>query len=180
MNKLFLSLITICTLLLFSCKNNGGGDPKAVLAEFIDALGKKDMATARTLATAESKSMLDLMEMGMKSDSSESLKYDKSKMEFGEAKIEGDKATVPVKETTSGETINYTLKKEEGSWKVAFDKSSLMNIGMEKMNEKGINPMDSLQSGLDKLNEMDVDSIKQGMREGMKMLDSVNDKNKNP
>jgi len=166
MKKLIFSLVILSSVIFFSCKNSGGGDPKAVLSEFIEALGKKDMATARKLATAESKQMLDLIEMGMKSDSSEAMKYDKSKMEFGEAKV-------PVKETTSGETVNYTLKKEEGSWKVAFDKGTLMNIGMEKMNEKGINPMDSLSGGMDKLKDMDLDSIKEGMKDGIKMLDSA-------
>ncbi len=95
-------------------------------------------------------------------------------MEFGNDKIEGDNTIVPVKEKNSGEIINYTLKKEGGQWKVAFDKSSLMTMGMDKMNEKGINPMDSLQRGMDELKKLNMDSLKQKMQKGMETLDSVN------
>ena len=100
-------------------------------------------------------------------------KFDLAKMEFGEAKIKGDKATVPVKETTSGETLNYTLKKEGGSWKVAFDKSSMMSMGMEKMKEEGVNVSDSIGNVLDELKNLDNDSLKEKMMEGMKALDSA-------
>ena len=70
--------------------------------------------------------------------------------------------------------MNYTLKKEDGSWKVAFDKSSLMSMGMEKMNEKGINPSDSIGKAMDQLKNINMDSLKEGMKKGMEVLDSVN------
>lgn len=172
--KKIIAAVLVCTLTLFvfSCKNAGGGDPKLVLSEFFDALAKKDLSKARTLATAESKQMLDLMEMGLKAEKNEDLaKYDRSKMEFGESKIDGDKATVAVKELSSGETVNYPLKKEGGAWKVAFDKSSLMTIGMDKMNEKGINPLDSMskgieevQKGLDEMKNVNIDSLSKELK----------------
>lgn len=171
MKKVFLALFGIS--IFISCNNSSGSDPKIVLSQFMDALMKKDVATARKLSTADSKSMMDLMEMGMKSDKNESEKYDKSRMVFGDAKIDGDKAIIPVKETTTGETINYTMKKENGQWKVAFDKASLMSMGMEKMSEKGINASDSLSKGMEELKNMNMDSLKEGMQEGMKMLDSM-------
>jgi hypothetical protein len=157
-----------------SCGNTGG-DPKTTLSNFFDALSKKDIATARKFATEESKSMLDMMEMGMNMDKSskDNDKYDKSKMEFGDAKIDGDKATIAVKEKGSGETMNFTMKKEKGTWKVAFDKASMMNMGMEKMKEKGMNPVDSLNKAMDDIKNMNTDSLKAGMEEGMKMLDSA-------
>jgi hypothetical protein len=119
--------------------------------------------------------MLDMMEMGMNMDKSskDNDKYDKSKMEFGDAKIDGDKATIAVKEKGSGETMNFTMKKEKGAWKVAFDKASMMNMGMEKMKEKGMNPVDSLNKAMDDIKNMNTDSLKAGMEEGMKMLDSA-------
>jgi outer membrane murein-binding lipoprotein Lpp len=172
MKKVLLSAIVIATVVLTGC-NSGGGEPKVVLGQFFDALTKKDMATARMLSTADSKTMLDLMEMGMKTETKETEKYDKANMEFGEAKIDGDKATVPVKEKTSGETMNYTLKKEGGSWKVAFDKASIMSMGMDKMNEKGINVTDSLDNIMDELKKVDMDSLQRGMKEGAKALDSA-------
>jgi len=174
MKKILLSLLVLSTVTFFSC-GSGGGNPKAVLSDFFDALSKKDIAAARKLATEESKSMLDMMEMGMKMDASskETDKYDKSKIKFGEPKIEGDKATIAVKEKGTGETLNFTLKKEKGSWKVAFDKASMMSMGMEKMNEKGINVSDSIGKAMDEIKDINMDSLKQGMQEGMKALDSV-------
>lgn len=175
--KKILFAIALFTGLSFLGCNSGGGDPKATLTKFFEALSKKDMEAARKLATKESKSLLDLMEMGMKmskeGDSKESDKFNKDKMEFGEPKIEGDKATIAVKEKTSGESVNFILKKEDGAWKVAFDKASMMNMGMEKMQEKGINPVDSINSAMDKLKNVDMDSLKEGMKKGMEMMDSI-------
>jgi hypothetical protein len=175
MKKILLAIAMLSSVSFFSC-NSGGGDPKAVLAQFFDALSKNDIEGARKLATKDSKSMIDMMEMGMKmgKDKKDSEKFNKNNMEFGEAKIDGDKAVVPVKEKTSGETLNYNLKKEDGGWKVAFDKASIMSMGMEKMNEKGINPADSISSAMDKLKDVNMDSLKEGMKKGMEVLDSVN------
>ena len=117
-----------------------------------------------------------MLEMGMKMDKTKDTdanKFEISRMEFSEPKIDGDKAVVPVKETTSGETLNYTLKKEDGSWKVAFDKSSMMEMGMDKMNEKGINPADSIGAAMEKLKELNIDSLKDGMNRGIESMDSA-------
>lgn len=172
MKKVLLAAIAGMVIMFSGCKS-GGGDPKAVLAEFFDLLSKKDIAGARKLATADSKSMLDMMEMAMKTDTKEATKYDKAKMEYGEAKIEGDKATVPVKEKESGETMNYTLKKEGGSWKVAFDKTSIMSMGMDKMKEEGINVGDSLNNAIDEMQKLNTDSLAGAIKEGAKAMDSA-------
>jgi hypothetical protein len=175
MKKILLAVVAISTTLFFSC-NSGGGDPKSVLSQFFEALSKNDITAARKLATADSKSMIDMMEMGMKmgGDTKDAEKFAKTNLEIGEAKIDGDKATVNVKEIKSGESVNYILKKEGGTWKVAFDKASMMSMGMEKMNEKGINATDSIGKAMDELKNINMDSLKEGMKEGMKVLDSVN------
>lgn len=172
MKRVFLAAFSAAFLLLAGC-NSGGDDPKSVLSDFFDALSKKNLTEARKLATEDSKSMLDMMEMAMKTDSSETAKYDMNKMEFGEAKIEGDKATVPVKEKDSGETMNYTLKKEAGSWKVAFDKASIMNMATEKMKGEGINIGDSLNNVVEEMKNMNTDSLAEKMKEGAKAMDSA-------
>jgi Domain of unknown function (DUF4878) len=175
MKKILLAIVMLSTVSFYSC-NSGGGDPKAVLGQFFTALSKNDIEGARKLATKDSKSMIDMMEMGMKmgKDKSESDKFKPDNMEIGEAKIDGDKAIISVKEKTSGETMNYNLKKEDGGWKVAFDKASVMSMGMEKMNEKGINPTDSIDAAMDKLKDINMDSLKDKMQEGMKVLDTIN------
>lgn len=178
MKKILLAVVMLSTVAFFGCNSSGGGDPKAVLGQFFEALAKQDIEGARKLATKDSKSMIDMMEMGMKmaKDKKESEKFDKANMEIGEAKIDGDKAVVPVKEKNSGETLNYSLKKEDGSWKVAFDKASVMNMGMEKMSEKGMDT-DSLNNALDKLKDVNMDSLKDKIKdateESMKAIDSA-------
>lgn len=182
MKKMLLAVALISSTFLFSCKS-GGGDPKAVLSSFFDALSKKDIEAARKLATDDSKQMLDMIQMGMNmskdsKDNKETEKYDKANMEFGEPKIEGDKATIAVKEKKSGESLNYTLKKVNGEWKVAFDKSSVMSMGMDKLNEKGVDAGEEVNKAMEELKNVDMDSLKMGMEEGMKVLDSVNKANK--
>lgn len=168
MKKILTSVLLLATAGLFSC-NSGGGNPKAVLTDFFDALSKKDIAKARTFATKESKDMLDMMEMAMKMDNKETKddEFDKANMEMGEPKIEGDKATVAVKEKKSGETVNYILKKEEGKWKVAFDKATMMSMGAEGLEAEGTD------KAMEELNQLDVDSLKESINQELLMPDSV-------
>lgn len=127
--------IAALAISISGCKS-GSGDPKSVLMSFIDALGKKDIATAKKYATKDSESMLGMMEMGMKmapAGSEKDKEFDKDNMEFGDAKIDGDKATVAVKNKKSGESTDYSLKKEGSDWKVAFDKATMTQMGTDKM-----------------------------------------------
>ncbi len=178
MKKMLMGAVVLASVFFAGCNSAGKGDPKSVLVSFFDALTKKDISGARKLATAESKSMLDMMEMGMKmgGDKKDDGKYDKEKMEFGDAKIEGDKATVAVKDKSSGETTNFTLKKEGGDWKVAFDKSSMMNMGMDKMKDKGMNIDSTVNNGLDKLKDLNTDSLGDKMKESLQKLEDATKK----
>lgn len=181
MKKMLLT-VTVTASLLFAGCNAGGGDPKTVLVAFFTALSKKDIAGAKKLATKDSEAMFSMIEMGMNmsKDNKDMEKFDNTKMEFGETKIEGDKATVAVKEKTSGETVNYILKKEGGGWKVAFDKASLMQMGADKMKEKGMDTnaaMDTLSEGLDKMKNMNMDSLNGKMKEGLDKLKEIQEKN---
>ena len=158
MKKIILSIAVLLAFGVIGCNSNGS-DPKGVLMSFFDALGRKDIEGAKKYATKDSEAMLGMIQMGMSMapDSTKDKKYDKSNMEFGEAKIEGDKATVPVKDKKSGETTNYILKKEGGAWKVAFDKATMTQMGTDKMKEKGMdmnNTMDSASKMLQNLNKM--------------------------
>ncbi|MBK9465825.1 MAG: DUF4878 domain-containing protein, partial [Chitinophagaceae bacterium] len=103
-------------------------DPKAVVVAFFERMAKKDFDGAAALATKDSKATLDMMKkaidaaekMGMKEttpkdDPTEEFK----KMVIGEAKIDGDNATVSVTNTVkNNKTNDFPLKKEGGSWKV--------------------------------------------------------------
>jgi hypothetical protein len=169
MKKLAFGIVALATVALFSCKGSGGGDPKSALKGFFEAMSKKDIAAAKKFATEESSSMFSMMELGLKEgekkEGGDMMKdFDMSKVEFGEAIIDGDKAKVPVKNKAEGETINFRLKKEKGDWKVAFDKASMMEMATEKMAEPGFK--DSLNNAMDKIGDMD--SISGEMNEAMK------------
>lgn len=170
MKKLLVAVTILGSAILFTSCGGGAGDPKESLIAFFDAMGKKDIEGARKLATADSKSMIDMIEMGMKMDKSNKSNddFDKSNMEFGEAKIDGDKATVAVKNKKKDESINFTLKKEEGKWKVAFDKSSIMQMATDKMSEKG-----GMDKAMDELKDVNMDSLKDGINKGLEALDSA-------
>ena len=155
MKKIILSAIILLAFGVIGCNTNSS-DPKGVLQSFMEALGKKDIEGAKKFATKDSEAMLGMIQMGMSmaSDSTKDKMYDKNNMEFGEAKIEGDKATVPVKEKKSGETTTYTLKKEGGSWKVAFDKATMTQMGTDKMKNMNNNNMDKMNNGMDSASKM--------------------------
>ena len=169
--------------------NSGGGDPKPALMNFMDALNKQDFEGAKKYATQESAAVLDMTKnMGVKKSAEG--KYDISKLEVGNAKMEGDIAYIPVKLKENGMTLNYKMKKESGAWKVAFDKSSLVSMGMDAMNQNGDKmgmsdsmravigelknmPMDSMVSAMEKMKGLNLDSLKNVMKENMKAIDST-------
>lgn len=159
MKKIILSVAVILAIGVIGCNSSSSSDPKGVLVSFMEALGKKDIEGAKKYATKDSEAMLGMIQMGMNMapDSVKDKTYDKNNMEFGDAKIEGDKATVPVKDKTSGETLMYTLKKESGAWKVAFDKATMTQMGTDKMKEKG----------------MDVNDMNNGMDSAAKMMEDM-------
>jgi hypothetical protein len=178
MKKFFVAALAACTLFVTSCGGGAGSDPKATLIAFFEKMEKKDFAAAKKLATKDSDAMFSLMETFGKMGSDKGKKdmeFDKSKMEFGEPKIEGDKATVSVKDKASGEGTNFILRKEDGAWKVAFNKSSMMEMGLDKAKEKGMDNLDAdkLEEGIDKLKNMDPDSLKKALSEGMKAMDTL-------
>jgi Domain of unknown function (DUF4878) len=179
MKKLLLASITACAVFISGCGGGSGSDPKATLIAFFEAMSKKDIAAAKKLATKDSEAMFSMLEMGMKmgGDKEASMdKFDKTKMEFGEAKIDGDKAVISVKQKGETESVNFPLKKEDGSWKVAFDKS-MMTSNMDKIKDKmGSDSLDTkISEGLDKLKNMNSDSLQKAVSQGMQALDSVKD-----
>lgn len=140
--KRYLIVFIVVVLLGFGCDTNSGttGNPKEVVDKFFTAMTARDMVTARKYATQESETMFNLIDMGMKMapEKMNNQVIDKSRVEYGSAVINGDDATVPLKDKVSGETTQINLKKQNGSWKVAFDMNTLLNMGHTKMKEKGM------------------------------------------
>jgi hypothetical protein len=181
MKKIIVTVITGSILILAGCKS-GGGDPKVALMNFFDALAKKDFTAVKKYTTKDSEGMMSMMQMGMQNmgdKSNQMINYQKENIEVGDAVIDGDKATIPVKDKKSGETTDFTLKKEGGDWKVAFDKSTLMEMAQKKMKEHGMGGISNgMNDSLGSINNRSLQNIdsgsKENMREAQKMMDSAN------
>ena len=180
MKKLIVSALIASILILGGCKS-GGGDPKIVLTKFFDAISKQKIDEAKKYVTKDSEGMISMIQMGMQNmgdKSNEMTNYQKENIELGTAVIDGDKATVPVKDKKSGETTDFTLKKESGDWKVAFDKSTLMEMAQKKMKEHGIggmhNRMNDSSGSINNGSLQNMDSVsKEDMQRAQKMMDSA-------
>ena len=149
-------------------------------------MSKKDLDGAAKLATKDSKTTIDLMKKAM--DAAEKMGMDKDsmiknddpteefkKMVIGEAKINGDNATVAVTNTVKDNKMNeFPLKKEGGEWKVDFSMATLMKMGMDKTENTGTdenkkNDTDTTGTTDEMKDLINSDSLKKGLND----LDSV-------
>ncbi len=178
----FLVLGSAFAVIVAGCKGKGpGNDPKAVMVAFFEKMAKKDIDRAAKLATKDSKAALDMMKKGM--DMAEKMKTDKPEedpmegfkdVEFGDAKITGDAAVVPITNKKEKETIEFPLKKEDGAWKVDFSMSTLMKMDKGKANQGGTDSFDNggteNTEGLDALN---ADSLTKSLEEAKKAIENI-------
>ncbi len=133
-------LFAICGLAMVACSTMQATDsPTETLKKFIEASQKKDVETIKKLL---SKGSLELIEKTAKEQNTtvdELLKKDdgtqmKGLPETRGEKIEGDTASVEVKNQMKGDFETIPFVKEDGKWKVALDK--FMQDVMKKMNEE--------------------------------------------
>lgn len=158
--------VAVIALAIAGCKGKDGvaDNPKAVLIAFFERMSKKDLEGAAKLATKDSKGTMDMMKKAM--DMAEKMKgtqkedddpaEDFKNMEVGDAKIDGDNATVSVTNKKKNETVDFPLKKEGGSWKVDFSMGTLMKMGMDKAKEGG---KEIDQEDIDKMKNFNMDSL---------------------
>ncbi len=139
-------LILLTAFLLIGCRSNQplAKSPGDVLKQYVAASQKQDIATMKSLL---SRSSLDLIEKSAKSQNSttdEILRKEaavkiKNAPETRNEKIEGDAATVEVKNETTGEfDMKMPFVRENGVWKLARDKyiEDVMKKGSEEINKK--------------------------------------------
>ena len=181
MKKLILMLFAGALIIGTGCNSGGGllgsNDPNTVLDKFLKALSEKDMEEMKKYVTKDSESFVNMMKMGMDmageaKDDKEIFKQDA--VVIGKAVIDGDRATINVKDKESGEGSNFILKKEEGNWKVAFDKASFMEMSGEKMNENSMQDMqnlseESMQEAADAMKNFSAED----MEKATKAMDSL-------
>lgn len=172
MKKILLFITMAFIVALSGCKS-GGENPKNVLNHFFDALAAKNIDEAKKYVTKDSEGMLGMIQMGMNNmpDSNQTMMYKKENMEIGDAAINGDRATVPVTDKKSGEVTDFVLKKESGEWKVAFDKSTLMEMAQRKMKEHGLDKQ--MNGTIDSLHDSMKNISKEQMQHAEKMMDSA-------
>ena len=93
-------------------------------------------------------------------------------------KINGDNATVDaeVTENSKTETRTLNLVKEDGAWKIALSKSDGMFNSMK--GDRGPGEPD-LKQAMEKLNQMDKDTLKMILEKASRMLDTLNAKKQN-
>ncbi len=127
--KIYQKLVfAICVLTLAACGvSESANSPTATLKNFIEASKTKDIETIKKLL---SKSTLESIKKAADEQNTtvdEILSKDngtplKELPETRNEKIEGDTATVEVKNKITGEFETIPFVKEDGIWKIALDK----------------------------------------------------------
>jgi hypothetical protein len=176
MKKSICYLFILAISLISGCKTNEA-DPSQTLKSFLEALEKKDFKTAKKFATDDSKSLLDILEMGS------TLNKEKpavikgatvTTLKFDEPIISSDKANITVHNKEKNQSpITFTLKKINKEWKVAFDKSTLIGMGMEQLNESTKENSAEMNKALDEIKKIGLDSMQRSIDQEMKKLDTV-------
>ena len=187
MKKMCLPLAaTLFTMLAITSCKTAANDPKAVAQAFMESIMKKDFDGAAKYATKESQSALEMIKSAMKMAESFGTKEDidimkdvkNKKITYADAKLDGtDRATVQVL-ADGKEQMPLTLKKEDGAWKVAFDKSTLMNTERSNMQNDTKPALQQADSVINNLGTVS-DSINDQLKEAQKSLDSLSKALKN-
>ena len=167
--------LLITGLLILNGCNSETQKPEIVVASFFDELSKQDFETAKEFETKKSESVLDMISLAanFQIEKMDSSMFDKSRLQFGTPKIEGDSAIVEVSIKNSNEFIPLKLKKEDGDWKVAFEAETLMKIGLDKIKKEGRKKGQQLDKELEIIQNMPLDSLKDEMINNLQKLDSV-------
>lgn len=133
LSKLIALATTALVISIASLACSGfGSSPTATLKAYFEAMQKKDAAG---LKKTLSKGTLEMFEQFAKAQSppktldealqtglSSTTSADSNKMpETRNEKIDGDKATLEVKNDKTGQWETVPFVKEDGSWKIAFD-----------------------------------------------------------
>lgn len=126
--KIFMAAL-VCALFFIGCGVTGktGRTPTETLKALNEASKKKDPAEIKKLLSKGTLVLLENAATAANTSSDELLKKEdgapfRELPEIRGEKIEGDTATVTVKNDVTGGDENIPLVKEEGEWKVALDK----------------------------------------------------------
>jgi hypothetical protein len=130
------ALLMICLGLALAvataCNRGAGSSPTATMNAFFEATRKKDpegfkktlskgsLDTIEVFAKAQNKTLDELLKSGIKTlDASQSSATPLMRNE----KIDGETATLEVQDGENGEWRSIPFVRENGEWKIAFDKA---------------------------------------------------------
>ena len=184
-------ILLLCLAAGFAACNSktDQGSPTGAIDAMFTAMKNGNMDDIKKFITKQDVAFLESAEKFMVSVDPEAIKKMKAKMgdEFKakvkdvkytlkNEKVDGDKATVDAEVTDEGKvnTHTFNLVKEDGAWKI-----SLLNSGDGMFNSmKGNMGPDhkDMEEGLEKLKQMNPDSLKMLMKKGLQALDSLSDK----
>lgn len=155
-NRLFAILLMALPILIYSCSGGGSSaTPSEVAEKFLNALQDGDFKTAKKNATEKSQEFLGQMEtMYATMEGLDDIKETKEIAVTNE-QIDGDKATVSY--TEDGDSMEIILLKENGAWKVAFDKETLMGGALDSMGDEEEDDYDDYDDYEMEEEEMDMD-----------------------
>jgi hypothetical protein len=140
--KVYCVLVFLAAVLIAGCAPNqpSAGSPGDVLKQYVAASQRQDIAAMRSLLSKSSISYMEEKARPMKLSVDDVLKKEtevrlQAAVETRNEKIEGDTATVEVKNPSTGAfDIKYPFVKENGAWKLARDR--FIEEEMKKANDE--------------------------------------------
>ncbi len=146
-------ILVAASLLLFVIMNYGchsGADPKIITEKFFIALNQKNFEEAKKYATKDSQEFIGMIS-SFAQNAKDSIIQKPEKFKVSHVQITGDKATAEVQPESRKTPMTVNLLKEDGEWKVAFDKNAVMKMAMDEAKKDSINLHDDIQKGMDSL-----------------------------
>ncbi len=193
-------LFALGFIITFAACKETAVPPTIVLNDMFAAMKKGDITEMKKYITKSDVALLEAAEKFMISVDPEGIKKIKDRMteelkvnaghieySLKNEKIDGDHATVEAEIITkdtaavNGKKITtqtFELVKEDNSWKIALTKPGNEMFNSMKGN-RGAQKGD-LKTGIEKLKNMDPDSLKMLIRKGLQALDSMKKQKNNP
>ena len=128
--KIYYILVLLTAVLFAGCNSNksSANSPGDVLKQYVAASQRGDIGTMKSLLSKSSLAFIEEKARPLKLTVDDVLRKEtevklQNAIETRNEKIEGDTATVEVKNPATGEfDIKYPFVKEDGAWKLARDK----------------------------------------------------------
>ncbi len=128
-NVLAIAVVGVALFAGAACKKGAGSTPTATFKAYVEAVKSKDTDSVKKTfskgsleffekaAKAQNKTVDEMLKTGITDEVASA-----AAPEMRNEKIEGDSATLEVKDNKSGKWETVPFVKEEGQWKIALEK----------------------------------------------------------